>query len=158
MLERNQCDFNSHWRVSNYTHTHTRFLKSLGFILNWALTRQVSDHTEWVEKKLWAVGHFNPFSKSRCASFVPAPCWVLGIHCRDSDMICPLRGLTSWSWRGTTGNAGPVCQFYTISAFHILPPISKGTPAVLREQYWEVLKLMYSKRPFVTKRSISLTI
>lgn len=81
MLRRNQSDFHSHRGLNNCTHTctHTSFLKS--FILNWALTK-VSDRIEWVEKQLWAVDRLIQFIKSWCASFVLAPCWVLGIHCR----------------------------------------------------------------------------
>lgn len=69
--------------LMTHAHTHTLslcfcwlvdFCRSLGFILNWALTGEVSDHVEWVEKML-AVGKM-------CASPVLDPCWILGRHCR----------------------------------------------------------------------------
>lgn len=124
MLRRNQSDFNSHRGLNNCTHTctHTSFLKS--FILNWALTK-VSDRIEWVEKQLWAVDRL---IHSLNLGVLPL-CWhhagSWASIAEAAGMISILGGLIGWSWRGTTGKAGPVCQFHVISAFHVLFSISE---------------------------------
>ena len=79
------------------THAHTDiirvFLKSLGFLLKWALTGEVSDHIEWVEKK-WPVGQINSLSKS-CASTLRGP----GYPFMEVKEWSLLSGASGWSWR-----------------------------------------------------------
>ena len=48
-----------HTKDSITLHIHTFkhvLLKSLNFILNWAITGRISDRIEWVEKQLWWTG------------------------------------------------------------------------------------------------------
>lgn len=135
-LWRKHSDFNWHY-TRTYRH-YTCFLKSLGFLLKWALTGEVSDHIEWVEKK-WPVGQINSLSKS-CASTLRGP----GYPFMEVKEWSLLSGASGWSWREP-------------SLLSCLPSASEGLQQCW-EWCWGVPSPIYSKRSFVIKDSVALTI